>query len=184
MTDPTKLALGGFEADADIGEVDAPGKPPHHIVLLTPGPYNDAYFEHVQLARELGAPLAQSADLTVRGDVLYLKSLEGLVRIDVVYRRVDGDYCDSLELRQDSGLGVAGLVSAARAGNVAILNMPGSALVETPAFAPFLPALARELLGEELRLPAVTTGWRDPVSRSHTLLIRVSDRSVEAAVTL
>jgi uncharacterized circularly permuted ATP-grasp superfamily protein/uncharacterized alpha-E superfamily protein len=130
-----------------------------NIVLLTPGPYNDAYFEHVQLARELGLTLAQGADLTVRGDVLYLKSLEGLVRIDVVYRRVDGDYCDSLELRDDSGLGVAGLVSAARAGNVAIVNMPGAALIETPAFAPFLPALSRRLLGEELRLPAVTTWW-------------------------
>lgn len=130
-----------------------------HIVLLTPGPYNDAYFEHVLLARELGITLVQSADLTVRSNVVYLKALEGLIRVDVIYRRVDGDYCDSLELREESELGVAGLVGAARAGNVALLNMPGSALVETPAFAPFLPELSRRLLGEELRLSAVTTWW-------------------------
>ncbi|MCC6470138.1 MAG: circularly permuted type 2 ATP-grasp protein [Alphaproteobacteria bacterium] len=128
-------------------------------VLLTPGPYNDAYFEHVYLARELSITLAQGSDLTVRDNVVYLKTLEGLLRVDVIYRRVDGEYCDPLELREDSALGVAGLVDAARAGKVAILNLPGSALVETPAIAPFLPSLARRLLGEELKLPAVTTWW-------------------------
>jgi len=129
------------------------------IVLLTPGPYNDAYFEHVFLARALGVTLVQGTDLTVRDDFVYLKTLDGLQRVDVVYRRVDGDYCDSLELREDSALGVAGLVQVARARNVAILNLPGSALVEAPAFAPFLPQLCRRLLGSELRLPAVTTWW-------------------------
>lgn len=129
------------------------------IVLFTPGPYNDAYFEHVLLARELGATLVQSADLTVRNSAVYLKTLNGLAKVAVIYRRVDGDYCDSLELREDSALGVAGLVEAARAGHVAILNMPGSALVEAPAFAPFLPELARGLLREELKLSAVTTWW-------------------------
>ncbi len=129
------------------------------IVLFTPGPYNDAYFEHVFLARELGITLVQSADLTVRHGQVYLKTLNGLAKVDVIYRRVDGDYCDSLELREDSALGVAGLVAAARAGHVAIVNMPGSALIEAPAFAPFLPELARSLLGEELELPAVTTWW-------------------------
>ena len=132
---------------------------PAQIVLLTPGPYNDAYFEHVLLARALGITLVQSADLTVRDDFVYLKTLSGLRRVDAIYRRVDGDYCDSLELREDSALGVAGLVQVARARNVAILNLPGSALVEAPAFAPFLPALCRRLLGGELRLPAVTTWW-------------------------
>ena len=132
---------------------------PARIVLLTPGPYNDAYFEHVVLARALGITLVQSADLTVRDDFVYLKTLNGLQRVDVIYRRVDGDYCDCLELREDSALGIAGLVQVARARNVAILNLPGSALVEAPAFAPFLPALCRTLLGDELRLPAVTTWW-------------------------
>lgn len=129
------------------------------IVLFTPGPYNDAYFEHVFLARELGITLVQSADLTVRDNHVYLKTLGGLARVDVIYRRVDGAYCDSLELREDSALGIAGLVEVARAGHVAILNLPGSALVEGAAFAPFLPELARVLLGEELMLPAVTTWW-------------------------
>src|SRR5688572_5828605 len=128
-------------------------------VLLTPGPYNDAYFEHVYLARELGITLVQGSDLTVRDDVVFLKTLDGLMRVDVVYRRLDGAYCDPLELEEESALGVAGLLQAARRGNVAILNLPGSALIETPAFAPFLPELARRLLGEELALPAVTTWW-------------------------
>ncbi len=128
-------------------------------VLLTPGPYNDAYFEHVYLARELSVTLAQGSDLTIRDNVVYLKTLDGLLRVDVIYRRLDGEYCDPLELRQDSALGVAGLVDAIRAGKVAVVNLPGSALIETPAFAPFLPALSRRLLDEELKLPAVTTWW-------------------------
>ncbi len=129
------------------------------IVLLTPGPHNSAYPEHVLLAHELGITLAQGSDLTVREGMVYLKTLDGLARVHVVYRRVDGEYCDPLELRPDSALGVAGLIAAARAGNVALLNLPGSAVVETPAFAPFMPAIARRLLHEELLLPAVTTWW-------------------------
>ncbi len=140
-----------------IGAALAPDGP--QTALLTPGPYNEAYFEHVLLARELGITLAQSADLTVRGDLVFLKTLKGLVRVDAIYRRVDGDYCDSLELREESELGVAGLVEVARKGHVAILNMPGTAVVGTPALTAFLPALARHLLGEELQLPAITTWW-------------------------
>jgi len=137
------------------------------IVLLTPGPHNNAFLEHVLLAHELGISLVQGADLTVRDGIVYLKTLDGLVRVDVIYRRVDGDYCDPLELRADSTLGVAGLIAAMRAGTVAVLNMPGSAVVETPAFAPFLPGLAQHLLGQELALPAVTTWWcgqREPLA--------------------
>jgi len=129
------------------------------VVLLTPGPHNAAYPEHVLLAHELGITLAQGSDLTVREGMVYLKTLDGLVRIHVIYRRVDGAYCDPLELRPDSELGVAGLIAATRAGHVAILNLPGSAVLEAPAFAPFLPAIARHFLGEELALPAVTTWW-------------------------
>jgi uncharacterized circularly permuted ATP-grasp superfamily protein/uncharacterized alpha-E superfamily protein len=144
---------------ASLGRVGAALRDDPRAVLLTPGPYSDAFFEHVYLARELGITLAQGSDLTVRDGVVYLKTLDGLVRVDVIYRRLDGGYCDPLELQEESTLGVAGLVGAARAGTVAILNMPGSALIESPAFAPFLPALARDLLGEELALPAVTTWW-------------------------
>lgn len=138
-----------------LGRTDAEPR----IVLLTPGPYYHAYFEHVHLAREMGVTLAQGSDLTVRHDGVHLKTLDGLLRVDVVYRRVDGPFCDPLELRADSALGVAGLLGAMAAGQVAVVNLPGTALVETPAFAPFLPLLARRLLGQELALPSVASWW-------------------------
>jgi uncharacterized circularly permuted ATP-grasp superfamily protein/uncharacterized alpha-E superfamily protein len=130
-----------------------------NIVLLTPGPYNETYFEHAYLARYLGFPLVEGGDLTVRDRVVFLKTLEGLQRVDVILRRVDDTFCDPLELRADSFLGVAGLVEAARAGNVAIANPLGAGAVEIPALLPFLPALSRALLDEELRLPSVATWW-------------------------
>jgi len=129
------------------------------VVLLTPGPYNETYFEHVYLARYLGFPLVQGSDLTVRDRRVFLKTLEGLQPVDVILRRADDTFCDPLELRADSFLGVPGLLEAARAGNVAIANAPGSGAVETPALAAFLPGLARHLLGEELNLPSVATWW-------------------------
>jgi len=151
---------------ASLARIGATVRDDPRAVLLTPGPYNDAYFEHVYLARELGITLVQGSDLTVRDDMVFLKTLDGLMRVDVIYRRLDGAYCDPLELEEESELGVAGLIEAARRGKVAILNLPGSALIETPAFAPFLPRLARRLLGEELILPAVTTWW---CGQSHAL---------------
>jgi uncharacterized circularly permuted ATP-grasp superfamily protein/uncharacterized alpha-E superfamily protein len=129
------------------------------VVLLTPGPHNPTYPEHVLLAHELGVTLVRGADLAARDGKVWLKTLSGLVRVHVILRRLDGEYCDPLELRSDSALGCSGIVAAARAGHVAIVNLPGSAVIETPAYAPFLPALARRLLGEELALPAVTTWW-------------------------
>lgn len=137
---------------------------PHHqdsptVVLLTPGAYNEAYFEHAYLARYLGLPLVEGGDLTVRDRRVFIKTLEGLQPVDVILRRVDDQFCDPLELRTDSYLGVAGLVEAARAGNVAIANPLGTGVVETPAMLAFLPALCQELLGEELQLPSVATWW-------------------------
>ena len=129
------------------------------LVLLTPGPYNETYFEHVYLARYLGIPLVQGADLTVRDRRVYLKTLEGLQQVDVIVRRADDTFCDPLEFRADSFLGVPGLVDANRAGNVAIANALGSGVVETPALAAFLPSLCRRLLGEDLKLPSVATWW-------------------------
>jgi uncharacterized circularly permuted ATP-grasp superfamily protein/uncharacterized alpha-E superfamily protein len=129
------------------------------IVLLTPGPFNETYFEHAYLARYLGYTLVEGGDLTVRDSRVYLKLLGGLQPVDVIFRRLDDDYCDPLELRGDSFLGVPGLVQAVRAGNVAIANALGSGLVETPAFMPFLPALCRALLGEDLRLPSIPSWW-------------------------
>src|ERR1700677_197735 len=129
------------------------------LVLLTPGPYNETYFEHVYLARYLGIPLVQGADLTVRDRRVYLKTLEGLQQVDVIVRRADDTFCDPLEFRADSFLGGPGWVHASRAGNGAVANALGSGVVETPALAPFLPSLCRRLLGEDLKLPSVATWW-------------------------
>jgi len=129
------------------------------IVLLTPGPYNETYFEHAYLARYLGYTLVEGGDLTVRDNRVFLKVLGGLQPVDVIFRRLDDDYCDPLELRSDSFLGVPGLVQAVRSGNVAVANALGSGLLETTALLAFLPQLCRHLLGEELRLLSVPTWW-------------------------
>ncbi|MBX3023982.1 circularly permuted type 2 ATP-grasp protein [bacterium] len=140
------------------------------IVLLTPGPGSETFFEQALLAGELGCTLAQGDDLTVRDQRLWLRTLDGLQAVDVVLRRVDGAFCDPLELRPDSLLGAPGLLQAVRAGHVAVLNPLGSSAVENPGLMPFLPALARALLGEELALPSVPTWWcGDPQSRAYVL---------------
>ncbi len=140
------------------------------IVLLTPGPYNETYFEQAFLARYLGYTLVEGADLTVRDNRVYLKQLGGLQQVDVIFRRLDDDYCDPLELREDSFLGVPGLLQAVSSGNVAVANSLGSGLVESAAFYPFLPEICRSLLGEELILNAAQTWWcGDPQSRQHVL---------------
>ncbi len=130
-----------------------------NIMVLTPGPRNEAYFEHAYLAGYLGYTLVQGEDLLVSQGSVCLKTLDGLQPVDVILRRLDDEYCDPLELREDSFLGVAGLVQAARAGRVAIANPLGSSVVENAALHAFMPALARHLLGEDLRLPSVPTWW-------------------------
>jgi len=129
------------------------------VVLLTPGPFNETYFEHAFLSRYLGIPLVEGGDLTVRDDHVYLKTLDGLQRVDVIRRRIDEEFSDPLELLRKSQLGVSGLLEAIRKGNVSVLNPPGSGLVEAPALLAFLPALSRKLLGEELLMPSVATWW-------------------------
>lgn len=143
---------------------------PAHVVLLTPGPGNETYFEHAYLASELGCTLAQGDDLVVRDQRVWLRTLEGPRPVEVVVRRVDGVFCDPLELRGDSLLGAAGLLQAARRGRVSIVNPLGSSAVENPALMPFLPRLARALLGEDLALPSVPTWWcGDAEARAHVL---------------
>jgi uncharacterized circularly permuted ATP-grasp superfamily protein/uncharacterized alpha-E superfamily protein len=129
------------------------------VVLLTPGPYNETYFEHAYLARYLGIPLVEGGDLTVRDEQVFLKSLYGLERIHAILRRLDDDYCDPLELRPDSSLGVPGLLQAIRAGTVVMANALGSGFLESPAVNGFLPAIARRLLGAELLLPSQDSWW-------------------------
>ncbi|WP_244433538.1 circularly permuted type 2 ATP-grasp protein, partial [Azospirillum sp. B506] len=135
-----------------------PGRLPR-VVLLTPGPYNETYFEHVYLARYLGLTLVEGADLTVRDRTVYLKTLSGLEQVDVILRRLDADFADPLEMRADSSLGVAGLIEAVRSGNVVMANALGSGLMESMAMKSSLPTLCRHLLGEELRLPGVASWW-------------------------
>jgi uncharacterized circularly permuted ATP-grasp superfamily protein/uncharacterized alpha-E superfamily protein len=151
---------GFFEAERDALRLLAPtrrGSP--GVVLMTPGPRNETYFEHAYKARIMGYPLVEGADLTVRDRRLFLKTLEGLRRVDVVLRRVDDVFADPLELNADTWLGVAGLCEAWRSGNVSLVNGIGAGVVETPALHPFMPGLCRHLLGEDLKLPCVPTWW-------------------------
>jgi uncharacterized alpha-E superfamily protein len=129
------------------------------VVLLTPGPYSETYFEHAYLARHLGLPLVEGADLTVRGERLYLRTVEGLQPVHALLRRLDDDFCDPLELRPDSALGVPGLVQVVRAGHVVLANALGSGFLESSAVQGFLPAIAKALLGESLSLPSLATWW-------------------------
>jgi uncharacterized circularly permuted ATP-grasp superfamily protein/uncharacterized alpha-E superfamily protein len=134
------------------------GGPPL-VVVLTPGPFNETYFEHAYLARQLGLPLVLGQDLTVRDDSVFLKTLSGLRRVHAILRRLDDDFCDPLELRAGSALGVPGLLGAVRAGRVVLANALGSGVLESAAWLGFLPGAARVLLGESLRLPSVATWW-------------------------
>jgi uncharacterized circularly permuted ATP-grasp superfamily protein/uncharacterized alpha-E superfamily protein len=129
------------------------------VVLLTPGRFNESYFEHLYLARQLGYPLVEGSDLTVRDAKVYLKTLAGLRRVHAVLRRLDDDFCDPLELRTDSALGVPGLLEAVRQGNVLVANALGSGVLEAPGLPGFLPAIAEKLLGEELLLPSIASWW-------------------------
>nr|WP_242478171.1 circularly permuted type 2 ATP-grasp protein [Rubrivivax gelatinosus] len=129
------------------------------VALLTPGPYSETYYEHAYLARYLGLPLVEGGDLTVRDERVYLKTVQGLEPVHALLRRLDDDWCDPLELRPDSTLGVPGLLQAARAGTVVMANALGSAFLESPAVQGFLPGICERLTGEPLRMPALPTWW-------------------------
>jgi uncharacterized circularly permuted ATP-grasp superfamily protein/uncharacterized alpha-E superfamily protein len=129
------------------------------VVLLTPGPHSPVYFEHAYLANYLSLSLVEGEDLVVRDGRVWLKTLGGLRPVDVILRRVLDAFCDPLELRGDSLLGVPGLLQAARGGHVVLANALGSGIIENPGLAPFLPLLCRQLLGEDLKLPSLQTWW-------------------------
>ena len=146
-----------------------------HIALLTPGPYNETYFEQAYLARYLGLSLVQGNDLLVRDEKLYLKTLEGLKPVHGLLKRVDDDWLDPLELRAESTLGIPGLLQAVRAGNVLVANTPGSGFLESNALLGFLPQLSRTLLQEELLLPAIPSWWCGEPAAMHDVLPRLQD---------
>ncbi len=137
----------------------SPAKNDAHVAILTPGPYNETYFEHAYLAKYLGITLVEGNDLTIRDQKVYLRTIRGLEQVDVLIKRLDDDYLDPLELKADSTLGIPGLLEAIRAGNIIMANAPGSAILESPALLGFLPALSEAILGEKLLLPGMNTWW-------------------------
>jgi len=151
---PFFRALRGALQEAAPGDVEDP-----RIVVLTPGPFNETAFEHALLASHLGYPLVEGADLTVRDGRVWMRTLGHLEPVHVILRRVDASYCDPLELKPDSHLGVAGLLEANRRGSVSIVNTLGSGVLENPALMARLPQLSQHLSGGPLRLPSVPTWW-------------------------
>ena len=140
------------------------------VAVLTPGRYNSAYYEHAFLAGEMGALLVEGQDLVVHDAILYARTVGGLRRIDVVYRRIDDDFLDPVTFRRDSELGVAGLFEAYRAGNVVIANAPGTGVADDKAVYAFVPRIIRYFLGEEPILANVETHLcREPEGLAYTI---------------
>jgi uncharacterized circularly permuted ATP-grasp superfamily protein/uncharacterized alpha-E superfamily protein len=170
---------GTYRALMDSLKQMSPAGADSHLALLTPGPYNETYFEHAYLARYLGLSLVEGSDLVVRDEHLYLKTLKGLVPVHGLLKRVDDQYLDPLELRPDSTLGIPGLLQAIRAGHVLVANAPGSAFLESPALLGFLPALSRHFLDEELLLPALPTWWCGERSAMEEALPQLRDCAIK-----
>jgi uncharacterized circularly permuted ATP-grasp superfamily protein len=140
------------------------------VVVLTPGVYNSAYYEHAYLARLMGVPLVEGRDLVVHDNRVYMRTTAGLRRVDVIYRRVDDDFIDPLTFRRDTALGVAGLFNAYRAGNVMICNAPGTGVADDKAVYAYVPDIIRYYLAEDAILPNVETFLcREPSQLDHVL---------------
>ncbi|MDD5212366.1 MAG: circularly permuted type 2 ATP-grasp protein, partial [Sulfuricurvum sp.] len=159
-------------------------------VLLTPGAHNETYFEHAYLSSFLGLTLVQGQDLLVKGGAVWLKSLKGLRRVDAILRRLDESYCDPLELRADSKLGVSGLVHAVRKQGITMANPLGCGILENLGLHPFMPELAHFFLNEELILPQIASWWCGQekeceyvLENLSTLIIKTIDRSGDQSGT-
>jgi uncharacterized circularly permuted ATP-grasp superfamily protein/uncharacterized alpha-E superfamily protein len=159
----------------------APGRDERRVVVLTPGPANETYFEHAYLAHYLGYPLVEGADLVTRDHQVYLRTVGGLKRVDAIVRRVDSEFCDPLELNSNSLLGIPGLTEAAQRGRVAIANQLGCGALEGSAILAFLDPLCRAALGEDLRLPSVATWWCGQPSARDYVLKHLPDLVVKPA---
>src|ERR1700739_2164155 len=160
----TQLLLGTLRSLAPEG------RPEPNIVLLSPGVFNSAYFEHAYLARQMGIELVEGRDMVVHDNVCYMRTTSGLRRVDVIYRRVDDDFIDPLSFRADSMLGVAGLFNAYRAGNVTLANAFGTGLADDKALYAYVPSIIRYYLGEEPLLNNVETYlMTDPAQRQHSI---------------
>src|SRR5208283_3646317 len=161
---PSRL-LETLEAIAPPGAADKPT-----VVLLTPGIYNSAYFEHSFLARHMGIQLVEGSDLEVRDKTVWMRTTRGLRKVDVIYRRIDDDFLDPLAFRPDSLLGVPGLLEAYRAGRVALANAPGNGVADDKVVYSYVPDMIRYYEGADAILPNVPTFlcWKDQ-DRQHVL---------------
>ena len=151
------------------------------ICLHTPGPYSETYYEQAYLARYLGFVLVEGADLVARDEQVHVRTIAGLKRADVIWRRIDSDFADPLELKSGSRLGVPGLIETIRQGNVAVANAIGAGVAETPALLGFMANLARRLLGEKLILPNIATWWCGQEAEREHVLDRLPDMAIAPA---
>jgi uncharacterized circularly permuted ATP-grasp superfamily protein/uncharacterized alpha-E superfamily protein len=172
--------LAGFFRGFSENLLSLGGRDDQLAVVLSPAP-GRSYFEHAFLGRYLGYPVVEGADLTVRAGRVYLKTLEGLKPVELILRRVESNQCDPLELHVDSSEGVAGLVQAARENHVVIANAIGSGVVENEAIMSILPALSRQVLGEDLELPSVATLWCGNASERAQVLAHLDEFVVRRA---
>jgi len=159
----------------DTLKLSSPAGMNANIVLLTPGPYNETYFEHAYLARYLGLTLVEGGDLTVRNQHVYLRTVGGLEQVHIILKRLDDTFLDPLELFPESTLGVPGILQAIHSGNVLIANAPGSAFLESPAFLGFLPSICEKLLQQPLLLPAMDTWWCGEASALQSALYQINN---------
>ncbi len=165
---------------ATLRALAPPHRPDPTIVLLTPGVYNSAYFEHAFLARQMGIELVEGRDLLVHDNVVYTRTTAGLSRVDVIYRRVDDDFLDQLAFRGDSTLGVAGLLNAYRAGNVALANAIGTGVADDKALYAYVPAIIHYYLDEEPILPQIETYLLDDEAQRRYVLEHLGALVVKA----
>ena len=173
--------LAPFFSDFREGLAAACKRSDPRIGLLTPGRYNQSYAEQAHLARYLGLLLVEGDDLAVRDNRLYVRTIEGLKRVDALWRRMDSRFLDPLAFDSTSRIGVPGLMDAIASGEAVIANAPGCGVVESPAFAAFLPALSRHLLGEKLKLPNIATWWCGQEGPCAAMLARLDDLIVGPA---
>ncbi|MFN9356751.1 MAG: circularly permuted type 2 ATP-grasp protein [Alphaproteobacteria bacterium] len=160
----------GQELLATLRELATGFRDDPRIVLLTPGIFNSAYYEHAFLARQMGIDLVEGRDLLVHDNMVYMRTTSGVKRVDVIYRRIDDDFIDPLAFRRDSALGVPGLMNAYRAGNVVIANTIGTGVADDKAVYSYVPEIIRYYLGEEPLLPIVETfRCREPKALAHVL---------------
>jgi uncharacterized circularly permuted ATP-grasp superfamily protein/uncharacterized alpha-E superfamily protein len=175
--------LASFFGEFRAGLAASAHRSDPRICLLTPGPFSETYFEQAHLARYLGFLLVEGDDLVMREGKVHVRTIAGLKRADVIWRRVDADFVDPLELNGGSRLGVPGLLEAIRTGGVVVANFPGSGLMESRALLGFLPKLCRRLLGEDLKLPNIATWWCGQDKEREMVARNIDNLSIARAFT-